>query len=100
MLKLVKNHISELKKMLKINTALLLFKNAKFSLEQASRFANISLYDFMTECSKNQIPVISYEENELVDEMQRMVDFEKELAHPEPASKELKELMNMKSFDA
>ncbi len=66
------NDISELKQMIKLNTALMLFKNAKFSLEQASSFANISLYDFMTECAKNQIPVISYEENELANEMKRM----------------------------
>ena len=66
------NDIPELKQMIKLNTALMLFKNAKFSLEQASNFANISLYDFMAECAKNKIPVISYEENELVDEMKRM----------------------------
>ena len=66
------NDIPELKQMIKLNTALMLFKNAKFSLEQASSFANISLYDFITECSKNQIPVISYNENELADELKRM----------------------------
>jgi len=66
------NDIPELKKMIKLNTALMLFKNAKFSLEQASNFANISLYDFMAECSKNQIPVISYEVDELENELKRM----------------------------
>jgi len=66
------NDISELKDIMKLNTALMLFKNTKFSLEQASHFANLSLYDFMAECSKNQIPIISYEENELADEMKRM----------------------------
>jgi len=66
------NDIPELKKMIKLNTALMLFKNAKFSLEQASNFANISLYDFMAECSKNQIPVISYEVDELESELKSM----------------------------
>jgi len=66
------NDIPELKKMIKLNTALMLFKNAKFSLEQASNFANISLYDFMAECSKNQIPVISYEVDELENELKSM----------------------------
>lgn len=66
------NDISELKQTIKLNTALMLFKNAKFSLEQASSFANISLYEFMAECSKNQIPVISYDEGELADEMKLM----------------------------
>ena len=66
------NDIPELKKMIKLNTALMLFKNAKFSLEQASNFANISLYDFMAECAKNQIPVISYEVDELESELKSM----------------------------
>jgi len=62
----------ELKQTIKINTALMLFKNDKFSIEQASHFANLSLYDFMEECKKNHIPVISYEEDELVNEMKLM----------------------------
>ena len=64
--------IQELKQTIKLNTALMLFKNSKFSIEQASHFANLSLYDFMTECKKNQIPIISYEENELANEMKLM----------------------------
>ena len=64
--------IQELKQTIKLNTALMLFKNAKFSIEQASKFANLSLYDFMDECKKNQIPIISYEEDELANEMKLM----------------------------
>ena len=64
--------IQELKQTIKLNTALMLFKNAKFSIEQASKFANLSLYDFMGECKKNQIPVISYEADELANEMKLM----------------------------
>ncbi len=56
----------------KINTALMLFKNGKFSIEQASHFANLSLYDFMNECKKNQIPIISYDDGELENEMKLM----------------------------
>ncbi len=44
--------ISELKQTIKLNTALIFFKNTKFSIEQASEFANISIYDFMNECKK------------------------------------------------
>ena len=47
--------IQELKQTIKLSTALMLFKNSKFSIEQASYFANLSLYDFMEECKKNQI---------------------------------------------
>ena len=52
--------------------ALMFFKNGKFSIEQASHFANLSLYDFMDECKRNQIPVISYDEGELESEMKLM----------------------------
>ena len=64
--------IQELKQTIKVSTALMLFKNDKFSIEQASHFANLSLYDFMDECKKNQIPIISYDENELENEMKLM----------------------------
>jgi len=64
--------IQELKQTIKVSTALMLFKNGKFSIEQASHFANLSLYDFMDECKKNHIPVISYDENELENEMKLM----------------------------
>jgi len=57
---------------IRLSIALMLFKNAKFSIEQASHFANFSLYDFMDECKKNQIAVISYDEDELEHEMKLM----------------------------
>ena len=56
----------------KIKIALILFKNNKFSIEEASNFSNLSLYDFMGECKKNQITIISYDEDELVNEMKLM----------------------------
>lgn len=61
--------MTELKQTIKLNTALMLFKNAKFSIEQASHFANVSIYEFMEECKRNSIPVITYEENELENEL-------------------------------
>ena len=64
--------IQELKQTIKLSSSLMLFKNGKFSIEQASTFANLSLYDFMEECKKNQIPTISYEENELENELKLM----------------------------
>lgn len=64
--------MQELKQTIKLNTALMLFKNAKFSIEQASRFSGMNIYGFMAECDKNSIPVISYEESELADELETM----------------------------
>lgn len=66
------NNIQELKKTIKLNTALMLFKNEKLSIEQASDFADIDLYDFMAECSNNNIAVIRYDEAELANELQMM----------------------------
>jgi predicted HTH domain antitoxin len=65
--------LAELKQTIKLNSALMLFKNSKFSIEQASRFANLSVYEFMNECKNNRIAVISYEENELENEL-KMLD--------------------------
>ena len=64
--------MQELKETIKLNTALMLFKSHKFSIEQASHFANLSLYSFMEECTRNHIPVISYEKSELEDELKLM----------------------------
>jgi predicted HTH domain antitoxin len=65
-------NIKELTNTIKLNSALMLYKNHKFSIEQASTFANISIYEFMEECNKNQIAVISYDEVELKDELKMM----------------------------
>jgi predicted HTH domain antitoxin len=64
--------LQELKQVIKTNSALMLYKNSKLTIEQASRFAGLSLYDFMAECTKNQIPVIDYAEEELAHEMELM----------------------------
>jgi predicted HTH domain antitoxin len=66
------NNMQELKYTIKLNTALMLFKNGKFSIEQASSFAGIDIYTFISECNKNNIPVISYEENELENELEML----------------------------
>ena len=64
--------MQELKQTIKINTALMLYKNGKFSIEQASHFADVSLYAFMEECKQNEIAVIHYDEDELAREMRLM----------------------------
>lgn len=66
------NNLQEMKRMIKLNSALMLFKNGKLSIEQASDFADMALYDFMAECSKNDIAVISYDDIELANELQMM----------------------------
>ncbi len=66
------NDLQELQKTIKLNSALMLFKNGKFSIEQASDFADMSLFDFMAECHKNHISVIGYDDEELSNELEMM----------------------------
>ena len=66
------NDMQELKQTIKLNSALMLFKNAKLSIEQASSFSGLGIYDFMVECSKNDIAVISYDKEELANELKMM----------------------------
>jgi predicted HTH domain antitoxin len=47
----------------------MLFKNAKFSIEQAAKFASLSLYDFMLECKKNNISILEYDSQDLNNEL-------------------------------
>lgn len=46
---------------LKLNTALMLFKEDQISIGLAKDLAGIALWDFMQECGKRQIPVINYD---------------------------------------
>ncbi len=64
--------IAELQQTIKQSTALMLYKKGKFSIEQASAFSGLSLYDFMEACASNDIPVIQYQPDELASEMQMM----------------------------
>ncbi len=66
--------INELKQTIKLNSALMFFKKGKFTIEQASNFANLSIYEFLKECKKNEIPVIDFNEKELLEELSLMND--------------------------
>lgn len=60
---------SEWAKQFKLNTALLMYKKAAFTLGQASHFCGLDKYTFMQECGKNEIEVIQYEPGELESEL-------------------------------
>jgi predicted HTH domain antitoxin len=62
-------NLNELTHAIKLNTALMLFKNAKFSIEQASQFANLSLYEFITKCKENNISIAEYNSKELENDL-------------------------------
>ncbi len=61
-----------LAKELQVSLALLLFKQSKVSINKASSIAGMDLYEFMKECKKNEIPVISITVEELTDEWNRL----------------------------
>ncbi len=65
---------NELKQTIKLNAALMLFKKGKFSIEQASDFSGLSIYEFLKECRENEIPVIDSSEEELLKELSLMSD--------------------------
>jgi predicted HTH domain antitoxin len=57
-----------LAKEIQVSLALLLFKQSKISIGKASNIAGMDLYEFIKECKKNEIPVISITVDELNDE--------------------------------
>jgi len=62
--------VSEIVDTIKLNTSLMLFKNQKLSITQASTFSNLSIYDFIKECKKNKIAVVEYTKDELKNELE------------------------------
>jgi predicted HTH domain antitoxin len=64
--------LNELKEEIKLSSALFLYKKGKLSLEQASPFAKLSIYDFLKECKKNAISNINYNDSELKNELEML----------------------------
>jgi predicted HTH domain antitoxin len=61
---------SSIEKEFKLYTALMLVKQGKISVSRGSEFAEMTIYDFMRECKKNDIPVIDYSREELKQEFE------------------------------
>ena len=55
-------------------TALKLFEKSKLTLKQAAIFSNRTLWSFIEECNKNNIPVINYEKEDFLREIQNIKD--------------------------
>jgi predicted HTH domain antitoxin len=62
--------LSSLEKELKLFTALMLVKQGKISVSKGAELSEMSIYDFMGECKKNEIPVIDYSREELKQEFE------------------------------
>ena len=49
-----------------------LFKAARVTLAKAAELAGMDIYDFMSACKENQVPVIDLSREELVQELEDM----------------------------
>ena len=59
-------------KQIRLSYALRLFKASEVSLSKAAEVAGLDLYDFMSACKQEQIPVIDISKDELLEELAGM----------------------------
>ncbi len=55
---------------MRVTYALALFKDARVTLAKAAELAGMNIYEFMSVCKAQRIPVIDISRDELVQEMQ------------------------------
>ncbi|MBN2534001.1 MAG: UPF0175 family protein [Spirochaetales bacterium] len=53
-------------------TALFLFQEQKLSIGKAARLSGLSIYDFMMEAGKHNVPVINYDVKDLKQELETL----------------------------
>ncbi len=75
-------------------------KELKSLLQGAANSLGMDLSSFLISTATQRAKDIMLEDKMLTLSKQGWEKFEKELANPKPATKELKELMGMKGFDA
>ena len=66
--------IKDIEHDMRLSYALWLFKNSKVTLSKAAELAALDIYDFMSECKKNDVPVINITKEELLEELAGMND--------------------------
>ena len=54
---------------MRVAYALALFKDSRVTLSKAAELAGVNVYEFMSVCKQNRIPVIDISKEELVQEM-------------------------------
>ncbi len=75
-------------------------KDIKALLQGAANALGMDLSSFLVSTATQRAKDVMLEEKVMALSKQEWGNFEKELAHPSPATKELKELMNMEGFNA
>jgi predicted HTH domain antitoxin len=63
---------SRLENDIKQKYALSLYREEKISLSAAAELSGMNVYDFISECKKNNIPVINYSPDELDKELDNL----------------------------
>lgn len=61
--------VPEIKQEIRTSYALWLYQRERVTLVKAAELAGINLYDFMTVCKTNRVPVIDITRDELLEEM-------------------------------
>lgn len=64
--------MADIEQDIRLSYSLWLFKNAKVSISKAAELANLSIYEFMNACKKNDVPVIDMSKDELLDDLAGM----------------------------
>lgn len=64
--------MADIEQDIRLSYSLWLFKNAKVSISKAAELANLTIYEFMNACKKNDVPVIDMSKDELLDDLAGM----------------------------
>ncbi|MFZ2403745.1 MAG: UPF0175 family protein [Methylobacter sp.] len=63
---------ADIEKDMRLSYSLWLFKNARVTLSKAAELAGMDIYEFMTACKQNDVPVIDISKEELLEELAGM----------------------------
>jgi predicted HTH domain antitoxin len=64
--------MADIEQDIRLSYSLWLFKNAKVSISKAAELANLTIYEFMNACKKNDVPVIDMSKDELLEDLAGM----------------------------
>jgi predicted HTH domain antitoxin len=61
---------NQIKREIRLSYALWLFKSGKVTLSKAVEIAGLDIYDFMSACKENAVPVVDIDKQALAEELQ------------------------------
>ncbi|HMV76684.1 MAG TPA: UPF0175 family protein [Leptospiraceae bacterium] len=57
---------------IKLSYALFLYRDGKISISKAAKISGKNIYDFISECNRNKVPVIDYSVEDLKQELENL----------------------------